>query len=284
MMDAEAIRRKKADVVGRFGEWTAHNIHLGQGVYTIADRVVGDEIKLRRVAQIVADLAAVPFHEMRVLDLACLEGLYAVELARRGAQVVAVEGRHTNIEKARLAAEVLGLDRLELLEDDVRAISVERHGQFDVVLCLGILYHLSAPDVMRLSQRLAEVCRRLCVIDTHVSLSGEETYVYEDRPYRGSRYWEHSPEASREQRLQSSWASLDNETSFWLTKQSLLNLLAWSGFTSVYECHVPEEPGKPQDRLTLVALKGLASPLLCAPNLHAAYDETASGAEQADPE
>ena len=41
---------------------------------------------------------------VRVLDLASLEGMYALELARRGADVVAIEGREANVEKARFAA------------------------------------------------------------------------------------------------------------------------------------------------------------------------------------
>ena len=43
---------KKKDVESRYGAWTAHNIHLQDDIYTIAPRVVGDGIKLRRIVQI----------------------------------------------------------------------------------------------------------------------------------------------------------------------------------------------------------------------------------------
>ncbi len=59
-------------------------------------------MKLRRVVQIVSEFFAKPFHEIRVLDLACMEGLYAVEFARHGADVVAIEGREENIVKAEM--------------------------------------------------------------------------------------------------------------------------------------------------------------------------------------
>ena len=47
-----------------------------------------------------------------------------------------------------------------------------------------------------------------------------------------------------EERLAAVWSSLDNVTAFALTRPSLERLLARSGFTSVYECHVPAEPAK----------------------------------------
>ena len=61
--------------------------------------------------------------------------------------MVAIEGREANAAKARVAAEVLGLERLEIRVEDVRELSAERHGTFDVVLCLGLLYHLDADDL-----------------------------------------------------------------------------------------------------------------------------------------
>jgi hypothetical protein len=37
------------------------------------------------------------------------------------------------------------------------------------------------------------------------------------------------------------------------------------GFTSAYECHLPEESEKPSDRITLVAIKGQREQLICCP-------------------
>ena len=84
---------------------------------------------------------------LRILDLGCGEGIYSIELARHKAQVVAMDGRETHLEKVRFIKRALSLDSLEVVQDDVRNLSLAKYGKFDVVLCLGILYHLKAPDV-----------------------------------------------------------------------------------------------------------------------------------------
>lgn len=279
-MDIEAVKRKKEMIIERYGPWTSHNIRLYEDVYTIADRIVGDEIKLMRIVQTISDISCKHPGDLRVLDLACLEGLYAVEFACRGARVVGIEGREANIEKARFAKEVLSLGNLELVQDDVRNLNRERYGNFDVVLCLGVFYHLDSPDLFQFMEHLSDVCGGIAVIDTHVSLTVEENFVYGGRTYAGSRYVEHSPESTPQERLGSPWASLDNVTSCWLTKPSLLNLLADVGFTSVFEClnppevFTPEEGVtivKPGDRVTLVALKGKAETLCLSPHMDASH-------------
>ena len=181
----DAIRREQAELEARYGAWTAHNIRLADGVYTLSEAPAGDEVKLRRVAQIVSDTFAGGIAGLRVLDLACLEGMYALEFARRGAEVVAIEGREANLEKARFAARALGLE-VDFRLGDVRELTRQDHGQFDVVLCLGILYHLDAPDVFRLLERMAEVCRRALVIDTSVAARGNEERSHSGQSYRGT--------------------------------------------------------------------------------------------------
>ena len=110
-MNSEAIRRERAEIIARFGEWTAHNFQLVGDIYTIDNRITGDEFRLRRVMQIIADLADRPLNRLRIVDLACLEGMYSVELARHGATVVAIEGRRANLEKVRFAKKALGLEK-----------------------------------------------------------------------------------------------------------------------------------------------------------------------------
>src|ERR1043166_908766 len=155
-MDTQTIIDSKNDVIAKYGNWTAHNVRLQDDVYTIAPKIVGDEVKLRRIVQCVFDLTGGSVEGLRILDLACLEGMYAIEFARHKAHAVGIEGREANVEKARFTKRVLQLDNLELFQDEVRNLSVEKYGRFDVVLCLGLLYHLDAPDVFPFIQQLAD--------------------------------------------------------------------------------------------------------------------------------
>jgi SAM-dependent methyltransferase len=210
---------------------------------------------VNRFLRTVQDLGRKPIAEMRVLDLACLEGAYAIEFARQGAAVVGTEGREVNVAKAEFARRALNLERCEFVLDDVRNLGREKYGLFDVVLCIGIFYHLDAPDIFKFMKAMGEVCTNLLVIDTNISLSSQETREFEGRTYWGANFTEHAPTATAPEKLKNLWASLDNPTSFWLTRPSLYNLLIDTGFTSVYEVHMPPNYGPPH-RLTLVAVKG----------------------------
>jgi SAM-dependent methyltransferase len=262
-VDPEAVRQRRDEVAARHGEWTAHDIRLGDGVSTLPGGGT-DPSRLRRVTQLAADLAGRPLSDLRVLDLGALEGQYAVELALHGAEVVAIEGREASAAKARLAAEVLGLDKLEVRQEDVRELSAERHGSFDVVLCLGLLYHLDEDDLFPFIERLAEVCTSVLILDTHIGLRPRRSHRHAGHEYRGVTFVEHSPQASDAQRQRSLWASLDNEESFWPTRASLLNALQRAGFTSVLECGVPAMSA-PRDRLTFAAVRGDAVELRSLP-------------------
>lgn len=267
-MNTQAILARKDDVVAKYGPWIGHNIHLQDDIYTISPSIVGDEIEVRRIVQCVRDLSGGTVENLRVLDLACGEGIYGVELARQKANVVAVEGRQANIEKARLVKQVLSLDNLELVQDDVRNLSRDKYGVFDVVLCLGILYHLKAPDVFSFAERIGEVCRRMCIVDTRVTMHAQTQYAYNGDIYSGTWGEEHWPGDSQEVKLSRLAASLENEYSFWLTRPTVYNLLSRAGFTSVYECHIPVEPKETADRITFVAMKGepchISYPLMAA--------------------
>jgi SAM-dependent methyltransferase len=261
----QALIDKKDEVIRKTGSWTAHNIHLGHGLYTIAPQITGDEIKLRRIVQCVSDLSGGSVEGLRILDLACLEGLFAIELARQGANCLGIEGRELNIEKARFAKEALSLDNLELVQDDVRNLSVKKYGSFDVVLCLGLLYHLDVPDVFSFIESLSEVCRKICIVDTRIVFHPKVQYVYNGKTYCGSKSEEHSSTESAGAKMSKLWASLDNNEAFWLSRPSLYNALFHAGFTTAYECNIPAEPAKPADRITVVAIKGKPCNLLSAP-------------------
>jgi SAM-dependent methyltransferase len=265
-MDRDELQRRKAALVERYGPWTAHNIQLRDDLYTMVTGVEGgNELRLRRIVQLISDLSPKPLERLRVVDLGCLEGLFAVEFARRGADVVGIEAREPNIEKARFSKAALALDNLEFVQGDVRDLSRERYGGFDVVLALGILYHLDAPDVFVFLERLADVCDGLCVLDTHVTASTAERFRHEGRGYWGRSFAE--ADTSDALAKETLWAALGNPRSVLLTRHSLFNALAHAGFTTAFECKLPpvlEEP----DRGTFVAVKGRPEPLASAPLLN----------------
>lgn len=263
-MDTQALERAKQDLMAQFGAWTNHNMRLGEGLYTVAAHPTPSEPKLRRMTQIVLDWCGGNLAGKRVLDLACLEGMYGLELALHGAEVVGIEGREANLAKARFVRDAYGLgDRVEFLCEDVRNLSRSRHGGFDVVLCLGIFYHLDAPEVFHFMDAIGEVCDRLAVVDTHVSFTAEVCHRHGDLDLWGCNYREHDPDTPPEERLKILWASLDNLNSFWMTRPALYNLMGAAGFSSIYECHSPfvakfEEMrrAKINDRSTFIGLKG----------------------------
>ena len=264
-MNLESLREKQRIVVDKFGPWTASNIHLGDHFYTIGEHIQGDEVKLRRVLQVVSDTVSKPLESTRVLDLGCHEGIYAIEFARHGASVLGIEGRQAHIEKALFAKDALSVKNIDFVQDDVRNLSKDKYGSFDVVLCLGILYHLDVPDVFHFIERIAEVCDDIAVIDTRVAFGPTISLVYGETAYWGNRISEHKRSDTPEEKIKKYWASLDNVTSFHLSRTSLYCMLGRVGFTSVYECYIPPEPAKPIDRITLLAIKGKRQRILSSP-------------------
>jgi hypothetical protein len=88
MMQGEAmdtktrIKQGKEDIVRRYGPWTAHCIHLGEDIYTFDGlQVAQADSRLRRYLQIAADIVSGPLDNIRVLDLASLEGHFGIEFA-----------------------------------------------------------------------------------------------------------------------------------------------------------------------------------------------------------
>lgn len=237
------------------GPWTAYNINLGFGIET-APQFACAHLRLRRVVQTIADFGSKPWDRLRILDLASLEGIFALEFGAHGAQVVAIEGREQNNARARFAAESLGLSNIEFVTDDVRNLSEEKYGRFDVVLCSGILYHLPGEQGCEFIRSIADVCSRLAIIDTHVGLRETSSFSWRGRQYQGVTFSEHSANDTGAAKMSRTCASLDNNDSFWLTKPSLLNLLRDVGFTSISEVLRPKSFADFADRVTLAAIRG----------------------------
>jgi tRNA (mo5U34)-methyltransferase len=134
----------------RLGPWF-HNLHLPDGTQTAPQHLLGDfpAVKWRQIAPWVpADLKG-----CRALDIGCNAGFYSFELARRGAEVTAIDIEPRYLEQARWAARQFGLEaRLAFRQSSVYELASARE-RFDLVCFLGVLYHLRHPllalDVVR---------------------------------------------------------------------------------------------------------------------------------------
>jgi tRNA (mo5U34)-methyltransferase len=129
--------RRQAEALG---PWF-HNIDL-DGVWTAPDHFLGNypAVKWQSFA------GSIP-HDLTgrsVLDIGCNGGFYSLEMKKRGAErVLGIDFDEDYLAQARFAAQVTGYDI------EFRKLSVYDVGAlgecFDVVLFMGVLYHLRHP-------------------------------------------------------------------------------------------------------------------------------------------
>jgi tRNA (mo5U34)-methyltransferase len=132
----DEIERKVAEL----GDWF-HNLNLG-GVQTAPDHFLGDYPACKW--QNFASAIPASLRGKSVLDIGCNAGFYSLEMKRRGAdRVVAIDSDPAYLAQARFAAEVNGAD-IEFRELDVYQVE-KLHEKFDLVLFMGVLYHLRHP-------------------------------------------------------------------------------------------------------------------------------------------
>ncbi|PZU10326.1 DUF1698 domain-containing protein [Sphingomonas sp.] len=116
-----------------------------------------------------ANLAAMNFPTdlagKRVLDIAPWNGFFSFECARRGAREVVSLGpedpTHTGFQQTK---DLLGLTNVHYVRDSIYNLTVERYGTFDVVLFLGLIYHLRHP--LLALDRIYDVCDDTLYSDT----------------------------------------------------------------------------------------------------------------------
>jgi tRNA (mo5U34)-methyltransferase len=128
--------------VRRLAPWF-HNLHLPDGTQTAPDHPLGDfpGFKWRKIApHLPEDLTG-----WRALDIGCNAGFYSFELARRGAEVLAIDRDPHYLRQARWACARFGLDnRVRFRRLGVYELNRLRE-RFDIVLFLGVFYHLRYP-------------------------------------------------------------------------------------------------------------------------------------------
>ena len=141
-----------------------HSIELPGGEVTPGLQTL-EQLRLRaRQFPIPEDLRG-----KRVLDIGAWDGWFSFEMERRGASVVAVDA----VESAKFlyAREMLG-SKVEYHVSDVYDLRPEELGVFDIVLFLGVLYHLKNP-VLAL-ERVCALSRDLVCVESFVTDDGSD--------------------------------------------------------------------------------------------------------------
>ena len=159
------------------GPWF-HNLDL-RGVKTAPDHFLGDypTVKWERFRH------ALPL-DLRgctVLDVGCNAGFYSMEMKKRGAdRVVAIDSDDRYLAQARYATQVCGID-IELRQLSVYDVA-ELGEKFDLVLFLGVLYHLRHP-LLALDLLHEHVTRDLLVFQSMLRGSEELEPLESDYPF-----------------------------------------------------------------------------------------------------
>ncbi len=190
----------------------------------------------------------IDFENRSVLELAPLEGGNTIKLCRMGVRhVTAVEGRPENFIKCCIIKNIYGLDRARFALDDVRNISREKYGRFDIGFVAGILYHLDDPHL--LLKKLAEITDTL-LIATHyadeISPTSHSKVVElktDNGVYRGKNYSEGA---------QLNINSGFQPNSFWPFEEDLFQMCKDVGYKRV--TMIRKNP-VPTDKFKLIYLK-----------------------------
>lgn len=180
----------------------------------------------------------------RILELGSLEGGHSFALAAREStvEVVSIEGRRSNIEKAEFVQSVIGDHKVKLVEANVESIDFADLGRFDAVFCSGLLYHLPRPW---------EIVPKLAAASPNVfiwtQISEEKNAKRLKAGWRGKYY--------REGGFRDPLSGLSRR-SFWLSLGSLIGLLTSNGYkeTRIFEHNLNHPKGH---SVTLAATAGL---------------------------
>ena len=141
-------------IISTFSHWY-HRIEIRPGIVTPG---VNDSPLHLKVLDLPADLTGA-----RVLDLGARDGFFSFEMERRGADVLAIDYAPIGRTGFPIAAQLLG-SRVRYLQENLYNLREADLGTFDLVLFLGLLYHLPDPlGALRIVRRL---CRSRMYLET----------------------------------------------------------------------------------------------------------------------
>lgn len=221
------------------GSWF-HNIELA-GVETAPGHFLGDYPRM--VWDVIAPALPQDLTGKSVLDIGCNGGFFSIEMKRRGAaRVLGLDADPRYLAQARLAAEISGLD-IELRELSVYDVAALGE-RFDVVLFMGVLYHLRHP-LLALDLVRAHVAKDLLVFQSMIRGSNGRLRVEADYPFEDRDVFDH-PSWPKLHFVEHRYAH--DETNWWIPNRACVEaMLRSAGFapepipySEVYLCRFAE--------------------------------------------
>jgi tRNA (mo5U34)-methyltransferase len=226
-MTADQIRERVNDL----GQWF-HNLDL-RGVKTAPHHMLGDypSCKWQSFAHAVpADLRG-----RTVLDIGCNGGFYSIEMKKRGAdRVVGIDTDEGYLAQARFAAEICGVD-IELEQMSVYEVG-RLEERFDLVLFMGVLYHLRHP-LLALDLIHEHVARDMLVFQSMLRGSAVIDQVAEDYPFSEKKVFD-QPGFPRMHFVENLYAG--DPTNWWIPNRACVEALLRSSGFSVIDHPEPE--------------------------------------------
>jgi tRNA (mo5U34)-methyltransferase len=220
-----------------------HNMELG-GIWTAPEHFLGDYpgAKFRRFAAgLPSDLSG-----KSVLDIGCNAGFYSIEMKRRGAErVLGIDSDERYLSQARLASEVLGFGDIEFARLDVYDVGALSE-RFDIVIFMGVLYHLRHP-LLALDLIREHVAGDMLLFQSMQRGSKNVLSVDEDYPFTET---DHFFEASYPKLHFVEHEYCGDWTNWWVPNRACTEaMLRSAGFSiasrieeEVYLCRVSERP------------------------------------------
>jgi tRNA (mo5U34)-methyltransferase len=226
-VDQQRIRER----VQQLAPWF-HNLALG-GVQTAPDHFLGNSpVEHWRTFQ---DVVPSNLEGRTVLDVGCNAGFFSLRLKERGARrVVGIDSDPRYLAQARFAAEVAGLE-IEFQRMSVYEVPKLRE-RFDLVLFLGVLYHLRHP-LLALDLLHEHVVGDLMVFQTMIRGSIEARPVAADYPFAEREIFEHA-DFPKLHFIEHKYA--EDQTNWWIPNRACAEAMLRSAGFSVVAHPVPE--------------------------------------------
>jgi hypothetical protein len=168
--------------------------------------------------------------DQRVLELGPLEGHHSIILEKMGVREnISIESRDDNLVKCRRIKDKYKLDRTQFLKHNLELLADSREtpsfpGAFDLVFCVGVLYHL--PEPVKALKWMRERAPML-FLGTHYTEPEEHhdfAYRHNGKTYKGKEYVEGGL---------SDGLSGMSPSSFWPYEPDLIAMVRDAGYSKI---------------------------------------------------